>query len=293
MSTCPRPSAVLVIGVLLAAPVVAADLQQKTVTAFDRYVGETERQMDLPGKPFLKVDGLAAADRKKTLDSLQQGGLFIESVKTRANGRDIGIEEGLVHHWVGVVFVPGTTVSQAVALLQDYDHHDDIYKPNVARSKTVSRDGNRFKLSLRFYMKKGITVVVNSDHEAVFTRDAADRASSRIRSTRIAEVENPDTPQERELPVGHDGGYLWRLNSYWRFLERDNGVYVQCESITLTRGIPYGFGWLVGPFVTSLPKETLTFTLETTKKALGGKAAVRRDSVRPAQARVDAPGRGA
>src|SRR5215203_4559551 len=130
MSTCPRPSAVLVIGVLLAAPVVAADLQQKTVTAFDRYVGETERQMDLPGKPFLKVDGLAAADRKKTLDSLQQGGLFIESVNTRANGRDIAIEEGLVHHWVGLVFVPGTTVSQAVALLQDYDHHDDIYKPN-------------------------------------------------------------------------------------------------------------------------------------------------------------------
>lgn len=293
MTTFPRRGAVLVIVTLLAAPVVAADLQQKTVAAFDRYVAETERQMDVPGKPFLKVDGLAAADTKKTLDSLRGGGLFIESVKTTANGRDISIDEGLVHHWVGVVFVPGKTVSQTVALLQDYDRHADIYKPNVARSKTVSRNGDQFKLYLRFHMKKGITVVVNSDHEAVFTHDAADRASSRIRSTRIAEVENPDTPQERELPVGRDGGYLWRLNSYWRFLERDNGVYVQCESITLTRGIPFGLGWLVGPFVTSIPKETLTFTLETTKKALGGRTAMRPDSTRPAQTRLDASGRGA
>ena len=117
-------------------------------------------------------------------------------------------------------------------------------------------------------MKKGITVVVNSDHDARFTRDAPDRASSRIHSTRIAEVEDPDTPEEREKPVGHDGGYLWRLNSYWRFLERDSGVYIQCESITLTRGIPTGLGWLVRPFVTSIPRETLAFTLETTRKRL-------------------------
>jgi hypothetical protein len=287
MKTLPRRGAVLLIALLLAAPVIAADLQQKTVSAFDRYVAETERQMDAPGKPFLRVDGLAAAEKKKALDSLLQGGLFIEAVQTKANGRDIAIEDGLVHHWVGVVFVPGKTVAQAVALLQDYDRHDDIYKPNVARSKTLSRDGDRFKLYLRFYMKKGITVVVNSDHEAVFTHDAADRASSRIRSTRIAEVENPDTPQERELPVGRDGGYLWRLNSYWRFLERDNGVYVQSESITLTRGIPFGLGWLVGPFVTSIPKETLTFTLTKTKAELerrGAQAA----TARPAETRLDA-----
>jgi len=113
-----------------------------------------------------------------------------------------------------------------------------------------------------------ITVVVNSDHVAYFTRHDAMRAQSRIYSTRIAEVEDPDTPQERERPVGHDGGYLWRLNSYWRFLQRDGGVYLQCESISLTRGIPLGLGWIVRPFVTSIPRESLEFTLETTRKTL-------------------------
>jgi hypothetical protein len=117
-------------------------------------------------------------------------------------------------------------------------------------------------------MKKVITVVVNSEHNALFARPTADRAEGWIRSTRIAEVENPDGGGEREKPVGQDGGYLWRLNTYWRLLARDGGLYIQCESVSLTRGIPTGFGWLVGPFVTSIPRESLTFTLETTRKQL-------------------------
>jgi hypothetical protein len=175
---------------------------------------------------------------------------------------------GLIHHWRGTAWVPNATVAQAVALLQDYDQHATIYRPNVARSKTISRDGDMFRVYLRFFMKKVITVVVNSEHDARFSRIGTDRAQSRIYSTRIAEVENPDTPTEREKPVGRDGGYLWRLNTYWRFLERDGGTYVQCESITLTRGIPIGLGWLIRPFVTSIPRETLDFTLATTRKAL-------------------------
>jgi hypothetical protein len=135
-------------------------------------------------------------------------------------------------------------------------------------SKLLARDDDTFRVYLRFFMKKVITVVVNSEHEARFTRGGRDRAQSRIYSTRIAEVEAPDTPQEREKPVGQDGGYLWRLYTYWRFLERDGGTYVQCESITLTRGIPVGLGWLIRPFVTSIPRESLEFTLATTRRTL-------------------------
>jgi len=182
--------------------------------------------------------------------------------------KEIDVPDGLIHHWVGLTFVPGATLASAVALLQDYDHHAEIYRPAVARSRLVARDGETFRVYLRFFMKKVITVVVNSDHEARFSRDAPDRAQSRIHSTRIAEVEAPDLPGEREKPVGRDGGYLWRLYTYWRFLERDGGTYIQCESITLTRGIPTGLGWAIRPFVTSIPRESLEFTLGTTRKAL-------------------------
>jgi hypothetical protein len=246
----------------------AADLQAATVAAFDRYVALTEQRLNATDQPFLWVDTKPAAQRQSMLRSLQSGGLVMEPLMTRDGARTIDVPDGMIHHWIGVVFVPGTTLTAAVALLQDYDRHRDIYKPNVADSRVLSRDGDHFRVRLRFFTKKGITVVVNSDHDARFFREGPDRASSRIHSTRIAEVENPGTAKERELPVGHDGGYLWRLNSYWRFLERDGGVYIQCESITLTRDIPFGLGLIVRPFVTSLPRETLTFTLTTTRQAL-------------------------
>jgi len=81
-------------------------------------------------------------------------------------------------------------------------------------------------------------------------------------------VENAGKPNEAEKPVGDDDGFLWRLDSFWRFAERDGGVYLQLEAISLTRDIPAGLGWLVGPFVTSIPKESLEFTLTRTREAL-------------------------
>jgi hypothetical protein len=249
----------VIIAIVIAggAPARAAELKPATVAAFDRYVRATEARMK---------DELSSNDR--FVKPVKAGAFAIEALKTREAGKEIEVPDGLIHHWVGTVFVPGATVSQAVALLQDYNRHAEIYRPAVARSKIISRDGDRFRVYLRFFMKKGITVVMNSDHDAQFFRPSPDRAHSRIYSTRIAEAENPDTPKEREKPVGNDGGYLWRLYSYWRFLERDGGVYVQCESISLTRGIPTGLGWLIGPFVTSIPRESLTFTLETTRSTL-------------------------
>ncbi len=237
-----------------------------TTAAFERYVAETEAQRAADPR-FLWFDG-DSASAQALREKVRNGQFVIERLETRANGREIDIPDGLAHHWLGIVFVPGATLDQALALLQDYDRHAEIYSPNVARSRLLDRNGDRFRAYLRFAMQKVITVVVNSEHEAVFTRESPTQARSRIVSTRIAEVENPNTQQEREKPVGQDGGYLWRLNSYWRLAERDGGVYVQCESVSLTRGIPFGLGWVVGPFVTSIPRETLTFTLQTTRKAL-------------------------
>jgi hypothetical protein len=218
----------------------AADLQPETAASFEQYVRVTEAQIAALGT-FLRVDALPDQERRARLAALKRGELLVDRLETRHGGKRLGTPNGMTHHWVGVVFVPGATIDEAVGLLQDYD---------------------------RFFMKKGISVVVNSEHEARFTSLGSDRVRSRIHSTRIAEVEDPDTPDEREKPVGHDGGYLWRLNSYWSFLQRDGGTYVQCESISLTRGIPTGLGWLIRPFVTSIPRESLEFTLQTTRDTL-------------------------
>lgn len=245
----------------------AAELQSRTVAAFDRYVRAAEAEMARE-VPFLHVDTLLEVERLTKLAAINRGDLYIERLETREAGKEIDVPSGLIHHWLGAVFVPGATVDQALELLQDYDHHADIFRPAVARSRLVSRDGDVFRVDLRFYMKKVIAVVVNTENEARFTRLGPGRARSRIYSLRVAEVEDPGTPREKEKPVGKDGGFLWRLYTYWRFLERDGGTYVQCEAISLTRGIPIGFGWLIGPFVNSIPRESLAFTLETTRETL-------------------------
>jgi hypothetical protein len=249
----------------------AAELDLRTAAAFDRYVDAMEAQMPRRSA-FLWVDAAVGAPSRHAHDALSHGELVIQAIDRDDTGLSRDVPDGLIHHWIGTLFVPGATIDATLALLQDYDHHASIYAPAVSRSHLESHEGNVFRMHLRFTMTRVITVVMNTENEAMFTRTAPDRASSRIHSTRVTEVENADTPAERELPVGHGGGYLWRLNTYWRLMQKDGGVYVECESISLTRAIPFGLGWMVKPFVTSLPKDSLAFTLETTRTALVGRA---------------------
>ena len=153
-------------------------------------------------------------------------------------------------------------------VLKDYDRHSVYYAPDVERSKIESRDADHYRIFLRFRRHKVITVVLNTEHDVQYYRDGPERAHSRSSAVRVAEVENAGKSDEREKPPGDDGGFLWRMETWWRMEERDGGVYVQSEAASLTRKIPTGLGWMIGPFVTSIPRESLTFTLEATRRAV-------------------------
>ncbi len=248
-----------------------AQLTQPTIEAFARYMRLTEARNDEElrrGAPFLWVDSLPDPQPQAAYAELRGGQVRMERLETLENGKPLKCPHGLIHHWVGAIFIPGATLEQTLRLLQDYDHHSIYYKPDVQRSKILERRGDDFKVFLRFRRKKIITVVLNTEHEIHYFPMDATRAHSRSRATRIAEVENHDAPDEREKPVGDDGGYLWRMDTYWRFVQRDAGTYVQCEVVSLTRDIPFALRWLIGPFVTSIPRETLAATLTATRAAL-------------------------
>ena len=274
--------ALLATGVLAAKAqdLMSADLQPQTVQAFSRYVSLTEarigKQVADPGH-FLYVDQLPESRRSHVLSELKQGRIFMERLVTRdASGGEIDAPGGLIHHWVGDVFIPGASLPQVLDLVEDYNHHQEVYKPEVTRSRLISRDGNDFKVFYRLVKHKVITVTLDTEHDVRYTRVDDSHWYSRSVSTRIAEVADAGQPDEHEKPVGHDGGFLWRINSYWRFVERDGGVYVECESISLTRDIPAGLGWMVGPFVSGIPKESLEHTLGSTRSAVLAKIAVAR-----------------
>jgi len=181
-----------------------------------------------------------------------------------------------------VVFVPDATLSQTVAVLQDYDNHEKIYKPDVRRSRLLEHDGDKSKIYLQFYHKSLVTVVLNANFDVVYTEFSGTRSTIKSRSTRIAEVTNSGKPDEHELPVGQGHGYMWRLDTYWRVEEKDGGVYVQNETIALTRRVPAALAWLINPLLRSIPKSVLTNLLNATRRALANTTA-RAAAVRPAQ----------
>lgn len=247
----------------------AVDLRPETAEGFSRYVARTEariaRQMSQPAR-ILYIDGLASAPREETLKSLKSGQVFMQRLETRDDsGGLMRAPGGLIHHWVGDVFIPGASVDQVLDMVQDYDHHQEVYRPDVVRSKLLAKNGSDYKVELRFRKKKVVTVTLNTEHEVHYTELDPTRWYSRSVSTRIAEVENAGKPDEHEKPVGHDGGFLWRINSYWRFVGRDGGVYVECESVSLTRDIPPGLSWLIKGLVAGVTKDSLQHTLQSTR----------------------------
>ena len=259
------------IWALACIPTVAAEqLTPETTAAFNHYVELSEQRMsqELDSGLFLRIDGLPQPQRDFDYQKLKTGEIITDHLQTLDHGTLVAVPRGLIHHWIGTIFIPRATLAQTLAFLEDYDSQYKFYAPDVQRSRLVERDGNQFKVFLRLQKKKVITVILNTNYDVKYTSLGPDRATSDSRSTRIAEVENPGKPNESEKPVGNDSGFLWRLNSYWRFLQRDGGTYVQLEAISLTRDIPTGLNWLIQPFVTSIPKESLEFTLTRTRQAL-------------------------
>jgi len=264
-----RATLCLLLGLSLASAH-AAVLKSETVAAFDRYIRVTEdlRASDLRRDRFFIIDRLPDASRREMYAKLRRGEIYIEQLQTKDDGKPIHIPGGMVHHWAGVMFVPGATLAQVAAVLQDYDHHKDIYAPDVRQSKLLEREVDQARFYYQLYRKTIVTVVINANFDAHFAADGPTRGLSRSYSTRMAEVENPDTPQQRELPVGNDHGYLWRLDSYWRIEQKDGGAYVQLESIALSRNIPLIFAWLVNPLTKSLPRAVISNLLAATRKAV-------------------------
>jgi hypothetical protein len=246
-------------------------LKTETQEAFERYVRLTDAPNEgewKRGTTLLWVDGLPEEQRAEAYAQLKRGEVKMQKLEMLDNGKPIACPGGMIHHWIGVVFIPAAKLQDVLGVLEDYDRHSIYYAPDVERSRLESREGDHFRVFLRFRRHKVITVVLDTEHEVQYYHDAPGKAHSRSSAVRIAEVENAGKSDEREKTPGDDDGFMWRMETWWRMEERDGGVYVQSEVASLTRDIPTGLGWMIKPFVTDIPKESLTFTLQATRKAV-------------------------
>ena len=268
MNHCVRWTAALVTmfsAFTLGTSVEAAKLQDDTLTAWRLYVERTEARIvsELQtDKGFLIQDSLPAVQAREAGRALRSGQVYTRKLATKdARGRRIEIPNGMVHHWMGSVFIPGTTLEDLLPWLQDYDEHHR-YFDEVEASRLIAREGDEIRMFLRLRRTKVVTVHYNTHHFVRYALHGSGRASSASYATRIAEVEDAGTAREKEMPIGDDHGFLWRLNSYWRFEEAWGGVIVELESVSLSRGVPAAVRWLVGRYLDSVPRESIAATLE-------------------------------
>jgi hypothetical protein len=254
----------------LVLPAEGAELKAATLAGFDRYIRATEARMedDLREGHFFFMDRFPD-NRRHAIDAqLLRGMVEIQRIQTLEKGRTIPIPSGMIHHWVGVIFVPNATLPQVRAVLEDYDEHEKFYKPDVRRSKLLERNGNESKTYLQLYKKSLVTVVLNANFDITDTEFTNTRAQTKSYSTRIAEVANQGKPDEHELPVGMDHGYMWRLYTYWRTEEKSGGVYLQVEVVALSRKFPLILGWLINPLIENIPRSTISGLLINTRRAV-------------------------
>ena len=255
---------------LLAIPARPKELKPETLAAFNLYVHGTETRIrqDARDGHFLVIDDLADQDRSEAYGQLRQGQIYIRRLRGDEEGEPIDIPHGLIHHWVGIVFIPDATLGETLAELQDYEDQPYKYAPLVRQAKILAHRGNEFANYRQLYHKQLVTVVIDAEFDDIYDRLDATQATIRSYSTRISEVADFNQPDEHELPVGNDHGYLWRYYTYYHIEEKDGGVYVQVESVMLSRTVPAVFAWLVNPLIESIPRHVLTDLLGDTRKAV-------------------------
>jgi len=246
--------------ILLAAPAwIAAQPTPAATTAFDSYIGRVETRLDAQHR---SAGGfLAAVD----FAQLRRGDLIIDQLTSGAGAELPG---ALLHDWRGTAFIAGGKAADFERLMKDFNAYPKVYSPQVLTARILEHDADHFQTTMRVRQKHVLTVVMDMTYDITFGRLDAERGYSITRSTQIAEIDSPGTAHERALVPGEEHGFLWRMNTYWSYEERNGGLCIQLESVTLSRSIPIGLGWAIGPFIEGVPRDSLEFTLRATSDAL-------------------------
>jgi len=249
---------------LLAAAPISDQLQPEAIQAWDEYIRNVDSRVQARSAgemPFLWIDESVHRAR-----GIGQGEILVAPVLPHGTQR---VPNGLIHHWIGGVFIPGATIGTLSAVVHDYGKYKDIYKPVVVDSKVLGcTDGDQRFSMLWLHKVLFVTAVIQSEYVARDVRVDRRRGYNVTETVRVQEIEHYGRPEERLLAPGTGNGFIWRLHSIARYEERDGGVYLELEAIALTRDIPGSVRWFVSPVVNHLSINSLTTTLQQTRDAL-------------------------
>ena len=173
-------------------------------------------------------------------------------------GDMIEVPGGTIYHSSGSIVIRHTTVDRVVHALTNPGTPPP--QDDVLESRVLARTANGLRVYLKLSRSAIVTVVYDTEHDVVFTRHSPTVATSRSVSTRIAESD------------GGDRGFLWQLNSYWRYTQVGGDVRIDLESLSLSRAVPRVARPVARPIIDRIARESLTRTLESLRDFLNARA---------------------
>jgi hypothetical protein len=248
----------------------AADLKQETLDAWDQYLHTANAHLVERAKgTFLWID-----ESPDHLQHVKNGEVVVSPVGHSPHS----VPSGLIHHWIGVAFIPGARIEDVITLVRDYDHYPEFYSSSVVEAKVLNRQDadDRFSLTVQnksMFMKRAL----ESEYQSRFTQVDPTKWYSIAATTRVQELTGPD-----RVPVAEMSGYVWRMSTLSRYQERDGGVYIGTEVLALSRTIPGALHLVVDPIIRRVSRATITTSLNETRDATV-------QSVKSASASVHSP----
>jgi hypothetical protein len=264
-----RPS-LLLMSIIFATAVstFALELDPQALAAWDGYLAtiKTQMQARLTGAmPFLWID--QAPGRAQRL----KAGEIIVSPLARSN--PVPVSHGLLHHWIGAVFVPGATIQDLADVVSDYSAYNQIYRPTIVKAELLGSTAQEQTFSILWVQRVLFaTEAFHTEFNSSYVPLNGDRGYRTFFTTSIQQIEHYGERDERKLPVDEGSGYVWRLATFVRFEQRDGGLYLEMEVLGLSRDLPRSLQLLLGPIISHIPREALAAKLGQTREAIRSRA---------------------
>ena len=244
----------------------AARLKEPTVAAWEGYVQKVVAAVEARRKG--QTTFLWADEQPAFAQRIRAGEILVSPA---AREGALEVPDGLIHHWVGTVFIPGARLDGATGVLSDYDRYAEYFPPFIRAAKLTRRAPGRFWFSMRWYKKvHALSATIDTEWDSHMTQVTGARAYSLARAVSVREIRQAGGPQESALPPGEGSGFVWRACNITRFEERDGGVVLEMETLLLSRDAPVVLRWLVYPIIRGVSKDWLGTTLRQARDAVLG-----------------------
>jgi len=252
------------LSLLAAAAPAWAELRQDTLSAWNSYIQTVEARTNArlePKRSFLWIDEDSA--RRSVV---RNGEIVVDYGGANALHP---VNHGLIHDWMGGMFIAGASINDVFAVVRDYGQYREIFKPTVVASADLGARAEYSIFSMQWtHTLLFLTAALDAQYESRYFQFDSTRWYSLAYSTRLQEIVGYGSGSAQTFPPDQGPGFLWRLYGVTRYQQRDGGVYVESEVLALSRDIPLSVRWFVKPATEGLSRRSFAIALQQIRDAV-------------------------